>query len=433
MIKAPPATMSDGKLPTMNAKIELSLLVAASLAVTTALAGFHTWTGANGGLWSDPANWLGGVPQPGESAPVELSFPASAPSLRNLTNDVPGLTVQALTIAAHANTFHAAPGVVLNLQNASVAGLGNSTIFDRSFQLRLEGLNQLQGSNSFILRGGIDEAVPGAALEISGQVTLEAASTHSGPTRLSSGVLQCYGAMTNTVFIEVATNAVLTLAADFSTLTNFGRLNIVPESQERPETSRLFGRGLVCHLSSTTSVSLIDYPALDSTDPQDGGRLHSHLVVSGPVVLAGRFEVESDLFQALRFTIIESTGVANASGRFQGLPEGALTVVQFSPVVGRLSYRGGDGDSFTLTLVQPPVGRRLAGPWLLENGWLQVLGGVAEFEEARLHRWEVNENAANAAGWVPLATNLMPEGRSLILTLTNTPTFPRRFFRLGLE
>ncbi len=97
----------------MNSKIELSLLVAASLAVSSAQAGLHTWTGANGGRWSDPANWIGGVPQPGESAPVELSFPASTPSLRNLTNDVPGLTVQALTEIYDQDVAHirATPGV----------------------------------------------------------------------------------------------------------------------------------------------------------------------------------------------------------------------------------------------------------------------------------------------------------------------------------
>ena len=268
------------------------------LGALTAFAGTHTWTGARSGWWSDPLNWSGGVPQVGEPPPVEIVIPASAPIHRDLTNDLAGLTVDRLVVTAHANTLHASPGVVLRLRNAVAEGLGNDTILERSFRLELEGFTRLQGSNSFLVRCPITEGVPGAALEVGGNVSLEAACTHSGPTFFTDGTSVLLGAMTNSAFVHIATNATVTLAADISMLTNLGTLHLAAESRARPETCRLFAQALVCGPGSTTTVVMIDYPALDSTDPRDGGRLHSHLVVTGSVVLADGWKQPRICFEA---------------------------------------------------------------------------------------------------------------------------------------
>ncbi len=403
------------------------------LGVLTAFAGTHTWTGARNGWWSEPLNWSGGVPHACESAPVEIVIPASDPSHRNLTNDLSGLTVDRLVVTAHANTLHASPGIVLRLRNAVVQGLGNDTILERSFRLELEGFTRLQGSNSFLVRCPIAEGAPGAALEVSGNVSIEADCTHSGPTFFTDGTSVLLGAITNSAFVHIATNATVTLAADVSVLTNLGTLHLAPESRARPETSRLFAQGLVCGPGSTTTVSMIDYPARDSTSPADGGRLHSHLVVAGPVVLAGRLEPATDLSQGgLQFTVIENTGPAPTLGQFDELPEGALMLLGFSPLVARISYRGGDGNDVTLTLIEPPVGRQLAGPWRLENGWLQVLAGIGEFDALRPHRWEVSENLASPNSWTTLGLDFVPAVSSALLTMTNATTAPQRFFRLAV-
>lgn len=405
----------------------VTMLVPASV-----LAGTHTWTGASGGRWSNPINWIGGAPQAGEAAPVKIIIPSSVPGFRELTNDIPGLIVQELTIAAHANILHAAPGIVLRLQDATLAGLGTSTILEDSFRLELEGVNHLQGGSDFVLRGAITEAAAGAALRVSGSVRLETSSRHSGFTHLSDGVIYLLGAMTNTAFIEIATNAEVTLAADFTTLTNRGRLNITPEALERPQTSRLFGQGFVCLPGSTNSVMMIDYPALDSEDPADGGRLHSRLMINGPVVLAGRLEAATDLFQAgLRFSIIQNIGSAATKGQFDEMPEGALMFLGTAgPLTQRIGYRGESGKDVTLTSVLPPAGQRLAGPWRLGNGSLQILGGIAELEDFQPHRWEANTNLGAATGWIPILDTFIPATDGTILTITNAAAFPQRFFRL---
>ncbi len=409
-----------------------SLLAAVLTMSGTLLAATHTWTGTNSSVWSDPLNWIGGAPQPGELPPVELIIPSSAAGFRDLTNDVAGLTVNTLTIAAHANVLHALPGVVLTLRDGTLAGLGTATILESSFHLRLEGTNQLHGQTDFVVRGAVTESGPGATLKISGHVRLEASSAHTGPTYLTNGVIELYGPMTNTAFLEVAADAELTLAADFTVLTNRGLLHVLPGTMQRPDTSRLFGQGLVCAPESTLAVQMIDYPALDSDDPADGGRAHTRLVIDGPVVLAGRLQASTDLLQAgLRFGIIENVGGLPTLGRFDELPEGALMNVAFAGLLTqRISYHGGAGKDVTATFVLPPAGRQLRGPFMLENGWLQILAGIAEFDYGRKHRWEANTNLTDTNGWTALGPDFLPGDSGTLLTITNASAFPRRFFRL---
>jgi hypothetical protein len=85
----------------------------------------------------------------------------------------------------------------------------------------------------------------------------------------------------------------------------------------------------------------------------------------------------------------------------------------------------------TLTFVLPPSGRELAGPWLLENGWSQILGGMAEFEEFAPHRWEATTNLTDPMSWTSIGGDFTPE-TGTILTITNGADYPQRFFRLAV-
>jgi hypothetical protein len=98
----------------------------------------------------------------------------------------------------------------------------------------------------------------------------------------------------------------------------------------------------------------------------------------------------------------------------------------------RIGYRSGPGQDVTLTFVLPPSGRELAGPWLLENGWLQILGGVAEFEEFALHHWEASTNLFDADSWTPIGADFTPDVDGTILTITNRADYPQSFFRLAV-
>src|SRR5712691_2176067 len=60
-------------------------------------AGTHVWSGTQGGLWSNPANWSsGGAPSAFEAAPVVIQFPATPSAEREMTNDLVNLRVDVL-------------------------------------------------------------------------------------------------------------------------------------------------------------------------------------------------------------------------------------------------------------------------------------------------------------------------------------------------
>jgi len=69
-----------------------------SLALSSrAAAATHTWNGAAGNLWSLPSSWTGGAPSAAEPN-VVLVFPAETAN-RNMTNDIPNLTIQSISLA----------------------------------------------------------------------------------------------------------------------------------------------------------------------------------------------------------------------------------------------------------------------------------------------------------------------------------------------
>lgn len=395
----------------------------------TALASVHTWTGVSSALWSDEANWSDSKPQPGEPSPVVVTIPSSAPAFATLTNDIPGLVLHTLTVAAHANILTAIPGVALTVADGAIYGDGNSTIIESAFNLNLSGDVYIHGSNSFIFRCPVSETSPNTTVFISGDVRVEAPLMNSGATVLTNGTCVLLGAVTNASHVLISRDSMLSLAADFTSLTNLGHLTIEPGSAERPDTSRIFARSLALEPGSTTVVSFIAYPALDSTDPADGSNIHSHVVVDGPVSIAGELQAESDLSDdGLRFTIIENISSNLTIGEFNNLPEGALFPIKFNSSLARISYQGGDGNDVTLIMVIPPVGLQVADVWRLGNGWLQLLGGIEEFDIFRLHQWQATSNPVDTNSWVPLTAPFIPVETGLGAVVTNT--MPLQFFRL---
>jgi len=60
-------------------------------------AGTHVWSGAQGGLWSNPANWSsGGAPSANEAAPVIVQFPSTQSARRESTNNIANLKLDVL-------------------------------------------------------------------------------------------------------------------------------------------------------------------------------------------------------------------------------------------------------------------------------------------------------------------------------------------------
>lgn len=108
----------------------IALLACTAMVVPTVAAGTSTWTGngivSNTGLWSDPANWTGGVPTNGS----DVVFPATAVypvDYGHLQNDLNGLVLNSLTFNSNGTGWSDCwTGKTLTLGTGAV-GSGNIT------------------------------------------------------------------------------------------------------------------------------------------------------------------------------------------------------------------------------------------------------------------------------------------------------------------
>ncbi len=83
----------------------------------------HIWQGpATGGVWSNAANWNGGVPTTGESGRSVVEFDGGIDS----TDDISGLVIFELHFAAGGNTIRGASGVTLDIAGEGYSGVGNT-------------------------------------------------------------------------------------------------------------------------------------------------------------------------------------------------------------------------------------------------------------------------------------------------------------------
>jgi autotransporter-associated beta strand protein len=83
----------------------------------------HTWTGSSSsGSWSNPSNWVGGAPTPGESSPVVLNF---GPGLSNqaTVDDVANLTVNQVNITATGYSVTLAASLTIQVDSGTSADL----------------------------------------------------------------------------------------------------------------------------------------------------------------------------------------------------------------------------------------------------------------------------------------------------------------------
>jgi autotransporter-associated beta strand protein len=176
------------------------VLVALALAtVAGTRAGTHVWSGAINDQWNLPGNWSsGGAPSANEAAPVILIFP-SDPEIRSATrNNIPGLTVDRLSIQRGGYQFSAS-GSVLRLRGtgAKIATVSSqvaaTTTFTPSFSLYLldEAGFDIGVQHTVVVQSRISG--PGALVK-TGNGFLElagtAANVYQGLTRVEAGQLR---------------------------------------------------------------------------------------------------------------------------------------------------------------------------------------------------------------------------------------------------
>jgi autotransporter-associated beta strand protein len=92
----------------------------------------HIWTGAVSGLWSNPSNWSGGAPSTAETN-VILDFTSGTAHNPNNTNDIAGLTVQAIEFAGLNYTLGA--NAITLAGNTTVDVFSNETTFNLGLNL----------------------------------------------------------------------------------------------------------------------------------------------------------------------------------------------------------------------------------------------------------------------------------------------------------
>ena len=144
----------------------------------------HTWTGADGALWSDGANWIGGAPtEPGAA----VIFPAGASNLSNI-NDLAGVDLGSVLFTGGGytiggNRVRLAGGVStgpdmtgVDTFNAEVALVGDLTV-------------SVADAKATVALDGVIGGAPGLSKAGAGRLVLSGANTYLGTTRVEAGVL----------------------------------------------------------------------------------------------------------------------------------------------------------------------------------------------------------------------------------------------------
>jgi hypothetical protein len=318
----------------------------------------RTWTGAAlNGKWSDPTNWGGSIPTPGD----RLVFPEVVAS-RSTSNDLPPLTsFDALTIGSNyrlfGNSIALAGGLVFDLPEAAstdtflpltiaapqswiITGRGPSYATVRNVQLTNpihldlgSGTLTLFGSGS----GSLDVTSTG---QLGGTMSLGGAFT--SPIAVSGSASVGIGATANTTAgdIHVTGTAAcaesclptVNLAGDVKNVTisnaTFGGLG-------GSATSLALNRGSVFFLGAAFGVTV--------TGPI---QLGSAAFSFSPVVVYNRGTV---------LTVIANRSPTPPFGTFANLPEGAVVAanLKFGPATNiqrfRISYSSGTMKDVTLT------------------------------------------------------------------------------------
>jgi hypothetical protein len=274
------------------------------------------WIGVASALWSDPANWLHGVP------PVDgdsLHFPYYGSFSHNMWNDIPGLTLSSVTSFADfqvgGETLTLAGPASFQRWNVPTILGGPSTI-----QADVGSVIEL-GGHALILDGNLGGSIQGAgSVTVSSGLSVSGTSNFAGPFTVSPNAsLNVYGTILGS---PVAVNGGV-----------------------------LFGSGSVP--ATTVTDGTLSGQVLTTGDlrvvrgsiffPDNNFRIR----VLGTVTLAS--PMLGSLSQnpptpGQEFVLIDNDGAEAVSGTFAGLPEGA--VVPGYPF--RITYVGGTGNDVAI-------------------------------------------------------------------------------------
>lgn len=309
----------------------------------------HIWTGAVSGSWSDPGNWQGGVPQPGESELV-LEFPSGAANTTTV-NDIANLTVERLRIGQGSYTLKGQGFTLTGGVEAALEAGGH--VIENSIHLADTVRIDVSGASSsdriqLIFAGVISGN--GGITKYGHNVRLTADNTYTGPTIVEGGRFSIDGQQ--------------------------------PQSDIFFQPSGLFsGTGLVRNVIFGDQYGSMG----DAIQPNFGLPFDGLPTITGNLVLngatyfrpylghaggtlnvVGSVELNNAKLSASypvappvgsTFVLINNDGTDPVIGTFDGIPEGGTTRILDKDVV--ISYTGGDGNDVVATVLGQEISTRV--------------------------------------------------------------------------
>lgn len=321
-----------------------TLLLLAFLLPSALAAATKSWTGSINGNWSNGANWADGTPP---VAGDDLVF-GNSPATRSLVNDFPaGMVFHSLSFAEHYDISGNGFGVSRGM---SASGVGDVTV---RVPVSLAATQTWFGSIAFTssaaidlgpytltfsqYRGPIDAVISGSGgIVVESELTFTAANTFTGTTtvRTRQGLMHCNCTLPGIVIASES-----------------GTFSFEPGAQVGSTTTAVGTIALGDSAASTGNL-VLDSASIFSVHGVT--TMHAPLLVAGPVSLEDAmldFSASSALPLGTVITLIDKAGDP-VEGTFANLPEGArFKWSSTSPTEAQISYRGGDGNDVTLTIV----------------------------------------------------------------------------------
>lgn len=419
-------------------KVGCAIVLGLFCVSTASAAEQRVWSGTGlDSRWSNGANWQNGVPQSGDS----VLFP-TATAQTSSTNDIVGLVLTQLRIEANALRLF---GEGLTIQtgisySAQVLGLVLELALPVEFSgplveinaasgctIRVTGAISAPSTTTLVLDAGGDIRFNGPVSgNFQGAVWFRrgffAGAGFSGPlfrntitvggtTNFASFVLQTGNQFANFPSLTVLTNGHL---LNVATLNHAGALRVegglVTLNGASPNgTITVNGDALLGPGSSLRTIAL-------------GSGVPGMLSVTGRVSIAGcsfRLLPTGGPIPSTSI-VIRNDGTDPIQGQFEDLPEGGL--VMDPQRVFRVSYRGGDGNDFTIT----PLGTIALRGVALQSNSQVLLDGLST---SNLKVTVESTLSLSAPSWQIVGTAIPNTNGVFQFLDLRIPNEPSRFYR----
>jgi fibronectin-binding autotransporter adhesin len=347
--------LSEGATFSMNAS-EFSISYVGGTGndiVLTVTAAARTWAGTANNIWSNPSNWIGGVPGPGSP----LVFPSGASNLSNVNDLGDGFSVKSILFTG--NNYTLSGGALLLTSGVTSQTAPNTIACDIALAapqtiggaiccgpLNLTGAVYL-GSNqlTFDYQVNANGVISGTGgLTLGDVITLSANNTYTGPTTVTQRAqfdgVQAASAVTAGSY----SNAVVSGKGRIGSLTVNSGASVQPGQNFGNSVGKL-GCGNV-----TFNATSYYYPQLNGTVPGTG---YDQLSVTGTVTIAAGAGLYPNLgftpVNGQSFVVIDNDGTDPVTGTFDGLPEGGTVTLNASTF--KITYIGGTGNDIVLQVM----------------------------------------------------------------------------------